>query len=68
MKAYPYSHKHPTTGLTASSEGMDLRDYFAAKAMQGLIQKYSHADDVARHAYKIANAMMEARRKQDEQP
>ena len=34
MKAYPYSHKHPTTGLTASSEGMDLRDYFAAACLE----------------------------------
>jgi len=30
MKAYPFQHRHPTTGVTTSSEGMDLRDYFAA--------------------------------------
>jgi len=42
-------------------DGMTLRDYFAAKAMQALVQKYSHASDVSRHAYKLADAMMEAR-------
>lgn len=30
MKAYPFIHKHPTTGNTRLEEGMDLRDYFAA--------------------------------------
>ena len=41
--------------------GMTLRDYFAAKAMQAMAQKYSHEGDVSRNAYKIADAMMEAR-------
>ena len=72
MKAYPYSHKHPTTGLTASSEGMDLRDYFAAKAMEGFLVDLScepeHLPSIAVSAYMMADAMMEARRKQDEQP
>jgi hypothetical protein len=45
----------------ASYEGMTLRDYFAAKAMQGLTQKYSHESDVSRNAYKIADAMLKAR-------
>ena len=72
MKAYPYSHKHPTTGLTASSEGMDLRDYFAAKAMQSINSREDYedtpADAIALDAYDLADAMMKARRKQDEQP
>ena len=42
-------------------EGMTLRDYFAAKAMQGLTQKYSHESDISRNAYKIADAMLKAR-------
>ena len=88
MKAYPYSHKHPTTGLTASSEGMDLRDYFAAachnkigcfpqkfilnsvgnltETQQAEFDKYIKAS--ATLAYQLADAMMKARRKQDEQP
>jgi hypothetical protein len=45
------------TGYT----GMTLRDYFAAKAMQALAQKYSHEGDISRNAYKIADAMLKAR-------
>ena len=41
--------------------GMTLRDYFAAKAMQALAEKYSHEGDVSRNAYKIADAMLKAR-------
>jgi len=49
---------------------MDLRDYFAAKAMQGMLankgviyNKNADADDKsgAERAYKIADAMMKAR-------
>jgi len=45
--------------------GMTLRDYFAAKAMQGVlsfeaIDEYNEKD-VASVAYKIANAMLKAR-------
>lgn len=55
-------------------EGMDLRDYFAAKAMQALLQsaeaeflkdpdhKQGYNDsDIADYAYAMATAMMEAR-------
>jgi hypothetical protein len=68
MKAYPYQHRHPTTGVTSSSEGMDLRDYFAGLAMQGLL-----ASDVvdtmevfATTSYQIADLLLKARSKQDE--
>jgi len=43
------------------NDGMSLRDYFAAKAMQTLAEKYSHEGDVSRNAYKIADAMLKAR-------
>ena len=46
------------------SFGMSLRDYFAAKAMQGLLIS-TRTDDVlmiCRDAYKIADAMLEARK------
>ena len=76
MKAYPYSHKHPTTGLTASSEGMDLLDYFAAKALQAQISmpetlaaiswKTVTVEAVCGSCYEWAHAMMKARSKQDE--
>jgi hypothetical protein len=48
--------------------GMDLRDYFAAKAMQGLLSTIKNTeewdyDDVAAIAYGMADMMMEAREK-----
>ena len=73
MKAYPFIHKHPTTGNTTMAEGMDLRDYFAAKAMQGLIASprlplpaahgASDVTDVmvADLSYKVADAMLKSR-------
>jgi hypothetical protein len=68
MKAYPFTHRHPTTGVTTSSEGMDLRDYFAGMAMQGLL-----ASDVVDTmevfsvtSYQIADLLIKARSKQDE--
>ena len=48
-------------------EGMSLRDYFAAKAMQGLLacpmQPQSGPDMYARDAYALADAMLEVRGK-----
>lgn len=62
--------------VEAYDQGMDLRDYFAAKAMQGMITQKdwfsnrSTWDSVeamtkayADEAYKFADAMMEARSK-----
>ena len=48
-------------------QGMTLRDYFAAKAMQGLLRQYpdhlmnSPANEVACDAYSMADAMLKAR-------
>lgn len=44
--------------------GMDLRDYFAAKAMQGIMAKEHYEGsyyDVAMYAYKCADEMIKAR-------
>ena len=41
--------------------GMTLRDYFAAKAMQALIDKEAFFDDVAESAYKVADHMLRVR-------
>jgi hypothetical protein len=44
--------------------GMDLRDYFAAKAMQGLLSDTSvkgSPDEFATRAYRVADAMLRAR-------
>ena len=48
-------------GWGQPEKGMTLRDYFAAKAMQAFIQKYSHEGDISRNAYKVADAMIKAR-------
>ena len=44
-------------------EGMDLRDYFAAQAMQALIIKNGAGDLIwsAKYAYEAADAMMKVR-------
>lgn len=49
-------------------KGMSLRDYFAAKAMQGIKSNPDHADStsfnypaLAEEAYKIADAMLKQR-------
>ena len=67
-KVYPFSHKHPTTGLTTSSEGMDLRDMFAIAALQVV-----HATSggfyrqKAEDAYRLADEMLRVRSKTNEQ-
>ena len=44
------------------NKGMSLRDYFAAKAMEGMIMTQTYNDDaIAKYAYKIADAMLKAR-------
>ncbi len=51
-------------GTRTSTGGMTLRDYFAAKAMQGFAASDSHwptADAVASNAYEWADAMLKAR-------
>ena len=59
QQAFPY------TGL--GSDGMTLRDYFAAKAMQGLIAQSagtavgSRVEIAAEYAYAAADAMLKAR-------
>ena len=53
-------------GHAKTQDGMDLRDYFAAKAMQGIMFSESKATGYysvhARYAYLMADAMMEARK------
>ena len=68
MKAYPFTHRHPTTGVTTSSEGMDLRDYFAGLAMQGLLAAdvVDTMEVFAVTSYQIADLLLKARSKQDE--
>ena len=46
------------------SDGMTLRDYFAAAAMQGLLARGSlYAPGIAGDAYELADKMIEGRAK-----
>ena len=54
--AFPNPHRSDLTGMT-------LRDYFAAKVMQGLLASEVTApmQEFAIRAYKMADAMLKAR-------
>ena len=62
MKAFPYTQD---VEYFRKAHGMDLRDYFAAKAMQALLWNPDKAlddkEDVVLAAYEYADAMMKAR-------
>lgn len=49
-----------------TSHGMTLRDYFAAKALPGVLENYHLSEEavhqVAKDAYMIADAMIQARK------
>lgn len=71
MKAYPTTYRNYDESISTDCSGMDLRDYFAAKAMQAIIGK---SDDVSLslgeidnwigdYAYVVADAMLEKRGK-----
>lgn len=69
MKAYPFQHKDPTTGLTTISHGMDLRDAFAIAAIQGMLANPSLFDANGEFqetninvAFAIADVAMEVRK------
>ena len=64
MKAFPLSIEN-----NYRQDGMDLRDYFAAKAMQSILMQNnidSYGMDfnkIAKQSYHMADAMMEASKK-----
>ena len=49
------------TDSTLSWDGMTLRDYFAAKAMQVLCDDRFTEDQIAKASYEMADAMLKAR-------
>jgi hypothetical protein len=73
MKAFPnkntiikYAGKFgPIHEKEEIQNGMDLRDYFAAKAMPSLVKTFENyvttPNDVAKLSYQYADAMMKAR-------
>lgn len=63
--AFPL-HNHGVQTLGMHLSGMTLRDYFAAKAMQGLIAGSNPEHSINLHgaaewSYKMADAMLAAR-------
>lgn len=71
-QAFPFTEKNSNGTHYHSFQGMTLRDYFAAKAMSGMVANadfdYSPLGDnsiknVADDAYKLADAMIRARKK-----
>ena len=53
-KAFPNPHLRDDSGIT-------MRDYFAAKAMQALIDNDGLFSEIPTQAYALADAMMKAR-------
>jgi len=53
--AFPWTHDNVTC------TGMTLRDYFAAKAMQALIDNDGLFSEIPTQAYELADAMLKAR-------
>ena len=61
--AFPKDYDIPTYFTSKHAVSMTLRDYFAAKAVQGLLASEVNAplNAFATKAYAVADAMMEAR-------
>lgn len=70
VKAFPYREwidsDDPSVFNPVEHPGMDLRDYFAAKAMQKMIKRpfdLYEAEIIAEFSYDMADEMMKARLK-----
>lgn len=65
MKAFPTTYRNYDESIDQDCAGMELRDYFAAKAMQAMIGNCegSNFDDfvIAQEAYQMADFMMTER-------
>lgn len=63
--AFPTENQHQSANHLWHYEGMTLRDYFAAKAMQGMLAENGGGavgnDKLAEFAYHLADAMIKAR-------
>jgi hypothetical protein len=57
-----WSTKEANINVVLENKGMTLRDYFAAKAMEGLLANDNiDAQQIAKAAYIMADAMLKAR-------
>ncbi|EPC6088462.1 hypothetical protein [Citrobacter freundii] len=69
VPGYKYIDEQYYTRFVKATTGMQLRDYFAAKAMQGILANPGQLDNVtdsatewvAEDAYRVADAMLKAR-------
>jgi len=61
IPAFPHTWFDPQLGLSVFATGMTLRDYFAAKAMQALIDNDGLFSEIPTLAYEIADVMMKVR-------
>lgn len=63
--AFPVTESNGMGNAILTSAGMTLRDYFAAKAMQGMMARPGsiNAKQDAEFAYMLADAMLAARAK-----
>ena len=57
------SHMDKEIGLYVQQQGISLRDYFAAAALQGILSstQTGHLQIIAKDAYGMADAMLKAR-------
>ena len=65
LYAFPVVFTDKAKNITFVDKGMTLRDYFAAKAMQGLLSNGQSGKYAQNRAFKIADAMLEEREKND---
>ena len=59
--AFPYEYFDKQLNQARVMAGMTLRDYFAAKAMQGLMDAAMPMPEIAQAAYQMADDMLEER-------
>jgi hypothetical protein len=60
--ARPAGDYNGTKSGNGAQSGMTLRDYFAAKALQGMLASdWNGFDHIAASAYQVADAMIRAR-------
>jgi len=64
-QAFPNTIVNANGVVITGQNGMSLRDYFANSAMQGKMSAehigYSSDEDIAKHCYQLADAMLKQR-------
>ena len=61
IPAFPTEQYNPSIMQMERKGGMTLRDYFAAKAMQALIDNDGLFSEIPTQSYELADAMLKAR-------